>query len=136
MANDDEIVEFFSSSDLEYNSAAKAELHLWRAHFKEQEQLPDTPQSALKHATPMLFPNIRKMLICIMVLPVTSCEAERSFSALRRIKTYLRTTMTQNRLNSLSLLSIHNSSPYIPSTSEIKSFFLQKHRRIMESRTL
>ena len=76
------------------------------------------------------------MLICIMVLPVTSCEAERSFSALRRIKTYLQTTMTQNRLNSLSLLSIHNSSPYIPSTSEIKSIFLQKHRRIMESRTL
>ena len=63
-ANDDEIVEFFSS-DLEYNSAAKAKLHLWRAYFKEQKQLPDTPQSALKHATPMLFPNIRKMLICI-----------------------------------------------------------------------
>ena len=60
-ANDDEIVEFFSS-DLEYISAAKAELHLWQAHFKEQEQLPDTPQSALKHATPMLYPNIRKML--------------------------------------------------------------------------
>ena len=135
IANDDEIVEFFSS-DLEYISAAKAELQLWRAHFKGQEQLPETPQSALKHATPMLFPNIRKMLICIMVLPVTSCEAERSFSVLRRIKTYLRTTMTQDRLNSLSLLSIHNSSQYIPSTAEIKSTFLQKHHCIMESKTL
>jgi len=38
-ANDDKIVEFFSS-DLQYISAAKAELHFWRAHFKEQEQLP------------------------------------------------------------------------------------------------
>jgi len=56
-ANDDKIVEFFSGG-LEHISAAKAELHLWWAHFKEQEQLPDTPQSALKHATPMLFPNI------------------------------------------------------------------------------
>ena len=32
-ANDDEIVEFFSR-DLEYSSAAKAELHLWQTHFK------------------------------------------------------------------------------------------------------
>ena len=53
IANDDERVEFFSS-DLEYISAVKAELQLWRAHFKGQEQLLETPQSALKHATPML----------------------------------------------------------------------------------
>jgi len=79
------MVEFFIS-DLEYISAAKAELQLWRPHFKGQEQFPETPQSLLKHAAPTLFLNIRKMLICIMVLPVTSCEAEKSFSVLRRIK--------------------------------------------------
>jgi len=58
IASDDEIV---YSSDLWYTSATKIELHLWQSHFKEQEQLPDTPQSALKHATPMLFPNIGNM---------------------------------------------------------------------------
>ena len=50
------------------------------------KELPDTPQSALKHTSPVLFPNIRKMFIHMMVLPVISCEAERSFSTLRRLK--------------------------------------------------
>ena len=36
----------------------------------------------------------------------TSCEAERSFSALTCLKTYLRSAMTQNRLESLALLHI------------------------------
>ena len=43
----------------------------------------------------------------MMVLPVTSCEAECSFSTLRRLKTYLRTTMSQERLNGLALLNVY-----------------------------
>lgn len=38
----------------------------------------------------------QEMLIRIMVLPVTSCEAERSFSDLCRIKTYLRSTIKED----------------------------------------
>ena len=37
---------------------------------------------------------------------MTSVEAERTFSTLKRIKTYLRNTMGQSRLNSLSVISI------------------------------
>ena len=39
--------------------------------------------------------------------PVTSCECERSFSRLRRIKTYLSSTMSEDRLNGIYLLYIH-----------------------------
>ena len=42
-----------------------------------------------------------------MVLPSTNAVSERSTSALRRVKTYLRTTMSQLRLNNLMMLSIH-----------------------------
>ena len=132
-ANDEEMLEFFQA-DITFHSAARAELELWRSHFSGKE-LPDTPEAALKHATPLVFPNIRMMLIYIMVLPVTSCEAERSFSALRRIKTYLRSTMKQERLSGLALLNVHNST-YIPSTPEIRSEFLKKNRRIMEDKPL
>lgn len=38
---------------------------------------------------------------------VTTAEAERSFSTLRKLKTWLRSTTSENRLNSLSLLNIH-----------------------------
>ena len=81
----------------------------------------------------MIFPNIRRMLVHIMVLPVTSCEAERSFSTLRRIKSYLRTTMTNERLNGLALLSVYNGTVRIPKTAEVRVEVLKKKRRLMES---
>jgi hypothetical protein len=40
-------------------------------------------------------------------LPVTTCSSERSFSSLRRLKTYLRNTIGEDRLNGLALLNIH-----------------------------
>ena len=121
-ANDDELVQFFSSI-IAYPSAAKAELELWRSHFQGQDLLPETPQAALQHADPLAFPNVRTMLINVMVLPVTTCEAERTFSALRRIKTYLRTTMKQDRLNGVALLNVHTAN--IPLTADIRSEFFR-----------
>ena len=59
----------------------------------------------------------------MMVLPVTSYEAERSFSTLRRLKTYLHTTMSQERLNGLALLNVYKSTTYIPSTMKIRTEF-------------
>lgn len=37
----------------------------------------------------------------LLVMPATNVTSERSFSTLRRIKTYLQTTMSQERLNYL-----------------------------------
>ena len=42
----------------------------------------------------------------LLVMPATNAASEHSFSGLRRIKTYLRTTMTQKRLNDLMVLNI------------------------------
>ena len=51
-----------------------------------------------------LMPNIFCAVVILGTMPVSSCEAERSFSTLRRIKNYMRTTTGQNRLSSLTLL--------------------------------
>ena len=48
------------------------------------------------------------VLKLLLVMPATNATSERSFSALRRIKTYLRTTMNQMRLNNLMALHIHS----------------------------
>ncbi len=40
-------------------------------------------------------------------LPVTSCECERSISMLKLIKTSLRSSMGQDRLNGLAMLYYH-----------------------------
>ena len=43
-----------------------------------------------------------------LTIPTNTASCERSFSALRRLKTYLRVTMTQERLSNLTVLYIHN----------------------------
>ena len=51
--------------------------------------------------------EICKLLRLILVIPATNAVSERSASALRRLKTYLRSTMSQVRLNNLMILHIH-----------------------------
>lgn len=53
-----------------------------------------------------LFPNCIIALKILLTLPVTVASGERSFSKLKLIKNYLRSTMGQERLVNLSLLSI------------------------------
>ena len=55
------------------------------------------------------FPNIFTLLKIhvLFTLPITSCEYERSCSAMRKLNTYMRCTMSENRLASLALMHIH-----------------------------
>jgi hypothetical protein len=53
------------------------------------------------------FSGVWKDLKLLLVLPATNATSERSFSALRHLKTYLRTTMTQEQLNNLMVLHVH-----------------------------
>ena len=54
-----------------------------------------------------MFPQVECLLRLLLVCPASSCEAERSFSALRRLKTWLRATMSQKRLNSVMICHVH-----------------------------
>ena len=54
-----------------------------------------------------LLSEIGIIVKLIFVMPATNAVSERSFSALRRVKTYLRSTMKQTRLNHLMILHVH-----------------------------
>ena len=56
-----------------------------------------------------LMYQVFKLVRLMLVMPATNAESERSFSAERRIQTYLRSTMSQQRLNHLMLLHIHKN---------------------------
>ena len=56
-----------------------------------------------------MLSEVDKLLRAYLTFPVTSATAERSFSSLRRIKTFLRSSMTCQRLNNLFLLYVHTS---------------------------
>ncbi|ESO11803.1 hypothetical protein HELRODRAFT_153371, partial [Helobdella robusta] len=53
------------------------------------------------------YPITQKLFRIIKAYPVSVASAERSFSTLRRIKTWLRTRMTEDRLVGLALLNVH-----------------------------
>ena len=47
------------------------------------------------------------LLKLLLVMPASNAASERSFSALRRVKSYLRATVAQSRLNHLMVLHVH-----------------------------
>ena len=49
------------------------------------------------------YPNIHTNLLPLLSLPVGSCLCERSINALRRLKTWSRSSMTDERLDLLAL---------------------------------
>ncbi|KAL5505190.1 hypothetical protein EMCRGX_G006585 [Ephydatia muelleri] len=61
------------------------------------------------------FPEVCKIYSIAVAIPISTCSAERSFSALKRIKTRLRSTTTQERLEDLLMMSVERK--ILPSLS-------------------
>jgi Domain of unknown function (DUF4371)/hAT family C-terminal dimerisation region len=56
-----------------------------------------------------LYPQVERLIRLLLISPASSSEAERSFSSLRRLKSWLRSTMTQTRLNSVAVCHTHQN---------------------------
>lgn len=52
--------------------------------------------------------TLKATIQAAMTIPVSSCSCERSFSALRRLHTWLRRTMEQKRLHHLAVMSVES----------------------------
>jgi len=55
----------------------------------------------------VMFPQVAALIRLLLVNPASSTTAEQSFSSLRRLKTYLRSTCVQRRLNNLAICHDH-----------------------------
>jgi hypothetical protein len=96
--------------------------------------IPDNLIQSLSACDRDNFPNLYTLLQIACILPVTSCEAERSFSALRRSKTCLRSCMSEDRLAALVLMNYHYSIQL--NADDILKRFIAKHpRRLFSSIT-
>ncbi|XP_074658629.1 52 kDa repressor of the inhibitor of the protein kinase-like [Tubulanus polymorphus] len=100
--------------DLPSPCGISSELLLWKTHCSQvianlgkDDKKPNTAAQALKLCNEDDFPNIFMMLKLVCTLGVTSCECERANSELGLLKTYLRSTMTQSRMNGLALMHVH-----------------------------
>ncbi|XDV34378.1 hypothetical protein PO909_004542 [Leuciscus waleckii] len=78
-----------------------------------------------------VYPNLWVALRVALTLPVTVASAERSFSKLKLIKTYLRSTMGQERLSGLAVISINGEVAQKLSYDDlISDFAARKCRRV------
>ena len=62
----------------------------------------------LSPITIQLMSEAHKLLKLVMSMPVSVAQSERLFCCLRRLKTWLRSTMTQRRLTHVALLYVHH----------------------------
>lgn len=73
------------------------------------------------------FHETKRLLQIACSIPVTSAEAERTFSCLKLIKTYLRTTMTDVRLSNIAIISIHKQRAHQLDLDRVIDFFIQMY---------
>ena len=55
----------------------------------------------------LVYSNIQVLIRLYLTVSLSNLTAERSFSALRRVKTYLRIRLTQEHLNNYLMLHVH-----------------------------
>ena len=105
----DELIEFYGN-DFE-KDVLLAQLDNFHANyaFGQNVTVHDTIPviKTISCAEKLLFKEVVKLISMILVLPATNAVSERSFSATRRTKNYLRTRMTQQRFNSIMTLHIN-----------------------------
>ena len=122
------------SDDLPNLDVIDLELKLWKRKWSEVEKS-DRPASlakAIKCCDKLKFPNIFTLIKIGCTLPVTSAECERSFSAMRKLRTWLRSTMKSDRLSSLAIMNIHRHVK-VDYKEAAKLFFTLYFRKIQES---
>ena len=74
--------------------------------------------------------EVHKLLrLYLTFIPVTSTTSERTFSSLRRLKTYLRSTMNKNRLNNCLLLHCNKCITDTLDTVDIAKKFVRANEQ-------
>ncbi|XP_046746400.1 zinc finger MYM-type protein 1-like [Diprion similis] len=109
MKNGEDFINNYKKILIIDTSALEAEAMVMKnmLQFKNDEM---NAENFRKHIKKEYCPNLYKLLQAAIVLPVSSAGCERSFSAMRRIKTWLRSTMLQERFSHMSLLNIENDT--------------------------
>ena len=89
----------------------RAEIMQWRQQWQKvvenRKEVPTTAIDGFINCDSDFYPVISKLLQILCTLPVSVATAERSFSTLRRLKTWTRSTMGEERLSVLALMHVH-----------------------------
>ncbi|XP_065654746.1 uncharacterized protein LOC136081363 [Hydra vulgaris] len=76
-----------------------------------------------------VFPNVYIAYRLFLTIPITNCEAERSFSTLKRVKNMHRSTMVHSRLSNIARLTIESKLLETLDFSDVIAEFAGKKSR-------
>ena len=107
-----------------------AEFVLWKKKCDHGTVIAENAFEAFEQCSKSC-PNIKRLLQILCNLPVTTASAERSFSMLRRLKTCLRSTMSNDRSTGLALLVSSHDITVTPEA--VLEQFLRQNRRISKT---
>jgi len=84
----------------------------------------------IKHSLSDVLPQMENLLKIFLTLPIGSASAGRAMNVLRRLKSYLRSSMVQDRTSNLALLSMeYEAAQDLDMTELIDKFSKAKVRR-------
>ena len=125
----------FWENDLAFPKSLGNELRRWQTMWQPAEkELPNNLLLALCAIDEDTFPNIHRLLLIACTLPISSAEAERSFSLMKRIKTCTRSTMSEERFSDLAVITMHYPERF--EVDEICDAFVKAHPRRLFQATL
>ena len=118
-----------------YEDTFDSELFRRNNHCEGLKEAKSITRLLCEDAESVFFPNVRELLCILAVLPVGSAEAERSFSCLLQIHSWLRTAMSEERLGNIGVLVVHRFN--VPLNIEkICDTFIRPNPRRMSSRSV
>lgn len=128
------------SGVLQINPAVlKAEMHIVRSSVQGLQRFNSAnperfcpPATVDEVAELKNFPNLFKLMQLVMTLPVSSATCERSFSAMRRVRNYLRTTMSEDRFSALSSLYIERDLSNTIDVHDVVAHYAAKSSRRLQ----
>lgn len=79
---------------------------IYSSEIYKDRSIPEFVRYNVENGLISTFSESQKLACLILTLPSTTASVERSFSCLKRIKTYCRNSMSEDRLSDLAIMSI------------------------------
>ncbi|GFS36762.1 integrase catalytic domain-containing protein [Nephila pilipes] len=107
------------------------ELDQFLLFLKENKDTMNTPVEIYRVAKEMVstFPNVEILLKIFLTILISNASGERSFSVLKRVKNYLRSSMGEDKLNSMAILYIEQDVLVQIDTQKLIDEFAQEKSR-------
>jgi hypothetical protein len=108
----------------------EADFNRWQFRWQDvpDSERPSDCLSALAACSQTFYPHIHSLLQIFASLPVSTATPERTFSAMKVLKTYLRSRLTDDNMQGLSMAYIHKDIPV--NIDDVIDHFALKNRRL------